>query len=361
MTSRSEAGDAPGRVFDEEIEWGEPEALASRDNPLNAPAESPTGDLDSVSLYLGDVRRRRRVSADETNRRCREMHLAEAAAAGSGGRNKNAASVVRDKRQEAVEGNLALVVSIAREYRPFGLPFEDLIQEGNIGLLAAVGHFDPERGVPFSRYADLWIRQAICRAITTQTRTIRIPLDVLALRRRMNSVMSDLDQEAHNQSCRSGHYRAPTIEDCAHTIGVSAERLRTTARNVPEVTSIEAPVARTGLPLRESLADRAQEDAMTRAAAGEERSAVQAAIVGLPPRLQQVLRRRYGLDGNGSASFGEIGRELHLCRERVRQLHNEALALLRRKVWTRVTARRAAGTSRSRYPRHHPAVISRSA
>lgn len=256
--------------------------------------------------------------------------MRDADAAGANGDEQTGHAVVyRTKRHEMIEGNLALVVSIARGYRRFGVPMEDLIQEGNLGLLAAVRRFDPEFGVKFSTYAAGWIRQAICRAISIKSRTIRIPLDVLGLRRRVASVLSDLEQEAHNRGCRSGHYEAPTLEDCADELGISTDRLRTVIRRVPDVVSLNAPDVPGGRPVGSSVADSGQRDPLESASADEQKSLLRAAISGLPHRLQHVMRRYYGLSAEGPASFSEIGRELHLSRERVRQLHNQGLGQLR--------------------------------
>ncbi len=290
--------------------------------------ETPNGQFDALTLYPRDVQRRRRISADDTRRCCRAMRDADAAGANGHARKDNVL-VFRAKRRETIEGNFALVVSIARRYRPFGLPMEDLIQEGNLGLLAAVRRFDPELGVNFSMYAAGWIRQAICRAISIKSRTIRIPLDVLGLRRRAARVMVELEQEAHNQSCRSGQYEAPTWEDCADELGISADGLRTTVQRVPNLVSLDAPAVPGGEPVGSSVADSGQRDPLECASADEQRSLLHAAVSALPRRLRRVMLRHCGLSDEGPASFSEIGRELHVSRERVCQLHNQGLALLR--------------------------------
>ena len=257
------------------------------------------------------------------------MHDAEDAKASGALHNGRAEEAFRARRNEMVEGSLALVVRIAKHYERFGFPLEDLIQEGNLGLLAAVRQFDSERGIPFANYATGWIRQAICRAISIKSRTIRIPLEVLGLRRRAARVLSDLEQEAHNRSCRSGHYEAPTVEDCAHELGVSTDRVRTTIRRVPDVDSLDAPAGARGRPLLSSVADSEHPDPLDCASAAEQRSLLHAAISRLPQRLRHVMERHYGFHGDGPASFTAIGRELHLSGERVRQLHKQGLALLR--------------------------------
>ena len=287
------------------------------------------GAYDSLELYLRDVRRRPRQSAREAGRcRCGRHH-GEAVAVRSGSRAKVAREIFRADREVVIEANLALVVRLARHYERFGLALEDLIQEGNMGLLAAVERFDPERGVPFPTYAAGWIRQAICRAISIQTRTIRIPLEVLGLRRRAARVLSDLEQEAHNDSLRFGRYRAPTVGDCARKLGVSTEHLRTTIRRLPEMASLDAPLGPKQKPLLSCLADASESNPEDCAAAEESRMRIAIWLRMLPDRTRLIVQRYYGLDGTGTAGFAAIGRELHLSRERVRQLHNHALVRLR--------------------------------
>lgn len=296
--------------------------------------QEQTGACDSLELYLQDVRRRPRLSARKAGR-CRCARHREAATVSAGNGSKVARKVFEVNRQLVIEENLALVVRLARHYERFGLPLEDLIQEGNLGLLAAVERFDPERGVPFPTYATAWIRQAICRAISIQTRTIRIPLEALGLRRRAASVLSDLEQEAHNDSLQSGRYRAPTVEDCARRLGVSTEHLRATIRRLPEVASLETPVGPQRQPLLSRLAEASGKNPEECAAAAERRSQIEGWLDALPERTRLIVRRYYGLDGNGAVGFADIGRDLHLSRERVRQLHNQALAGLRAVVPSR--------------------------
>lgn len=282
----------------------------------------------TLALYLEEVRCRR-PSANGAGRCCCNPRGIEAAKDGAGPGERSTRECFEANRAAIVEGHLDLVVRLARHYRGLGLPLEDLIQEGNLGLLAAFQGFDPDRGVPFSIYATGWIRQAICRAISIKTRTIRIPLETLGLRRNAASVLSDLEQEAHNGALRSGRYRAPTVGDCARKLGVSTEHLATTIRRLPDVESFDAPGATEGEPLLSCLADASGENPEDRAAAEERRSRLEASLRTLPDRARLVVQRRYGLDGNGTASFTEIGRELHLSRERVRQLHHDAVAQLR--------------------------------
>ena len=291
----------------------------------------------ALALYLEEVRRRR-PSANGVGYCCCAPSGAEADKDGADAGERSRRECFAANRGAIVEGHLDLVVRLARQYQGLGLPLDDLIQEGNLGLLAAVQGFDPDRGVPFPAYATGWIRQAICRAVSIKSRTIRIPLEALGLRRRAASVLSDLEQEAHNGALRSGRYRAPTIEDCARKLGVSTEHLAATIRRLPDVESFDAPVATEGRPLVACLADAAGESPEDRAAGEERRSRLEASLRMLPDRARLVVQRHYGLDGHGAASFTEIGRELQLSRERVRQLHNDAVARLRRDLPLRASA-----------------------
>ena len=316
--------------FDESLGVGEllPEGSEGKEH----------GELDSLHLYLRQVRRRRRLSADGAKRCCSAMRRAEAAMRDEAEPESGAFGVFCACRRRLIEGNLGLVVAIARGYRRFGVPLEDLIQEGNIGLLYAVHGFDPDAGTRFPSYAVPWIRQGICRALSAKSRTIHIPVQELDLRRQAESVLSELDQQAHNRSCSSGHYRKPTVEDCAREIGIPKDRLRTNLRRLPDMESLDAPLAASRTTLLSTIPDTGQPSPLDSAATGERRSCLRAAVSHLPDRLQQVTRRHYGFDGGSAASFAEIGRDLHLSRERVRQLHNSALALLRRDGAARVAA-----------------------
>ena len=332
------------RAEDDLLDWGYGGEIAGAGGEELEAAGEPgvlapkrTGACNSLALYLRDVRRQPRMSARNTGRcRC-ALHDGETAAfLGNGPRVPG--EVDEANRQVIIEAHLALVVRMARRYERFGLALEDLIQEGNLGLLAAAERFDPERGVPFPTYATAWIRQAICRAISIQTRTIRIPLEALGLRRQAARVWAELEQEAHNDSLRSGHYRAPTVEDCARKLGVSTEHLRTTVRRLPEVASLDAPLGPEGEPLLSYLAEASGKSPEDCAAAEESRYRIEGWLRALPDRTRLILQRHYDLDGNGAVGFAEIGRELRLSRERVRQLHNNALRRLQSDSWVDTSA-----------------------
>ena len=299
---------------------------------LRDPAGESREDLGVVRLYLRDAARRRRLTGREERRCCRFLRHARRQNAGSKERERAFGDRCARGSCLLIEGNLGLAVSIARRYRGMGLPLADLIQEGNLGLITAAARFDPARTRRFPRYAAGWIRETICRALSQKSRTIRIPLDQLALRRRAASVEADLEQRYRNDECRTGWHRPHTTEDDAHEIGVDPEALRATIRLVPDVESLDAPRTVSGPPLQNLLADAGSPDPCDAAARAEERNRIREAVAHLPPRLRHVVGRRYGFGGSGEASLTEIGRELQVSAERVRQLQAKAMVMLSREL-----------------------------
>ncbi len=225
--------------------------------------------------------------------------------------------------------NLGLVVAIAKSYRNLGLPLNDLIQEGNLGLLAAARRFEPKPDLKFSAYASRRIRQTICRALSQQSRTIRIPLRRLERRRHAATVEADEEQRCGNECCTGNRRGSHTTEHDAQELGVSVEELRSTILLAPDVESLDAPASTDGRSPLLSLADPRSADPCETAAASEEQRRLRAALSGLPDRLRYIPGKRFGLGGCETFSLAEIGRELHLSAERVRQLQQQALELLR--------------------------------
>ncbi len=302
---------------------------------IQEPARKSGGDLAAVRLYLRDASRKHRLTAREERRCCRFIRKGPNENAQAEGPKKRLGDTCEGGCCLLIEGNLRLVVSIARRYQGMGLPLADLIQEGNLGLMAAARRFDPARTRRFSRYAAGWIREAICRALSQKTRTIRIPLDQLALRRRAASVEANVEQRYRNDECRTGWHRPHTTDDDAHEIGVDPEVLRATIRLVPDVESLDAPATPGGLPMWNRLEDPASPDPCDAAARSEERRQVREAVSHLPPRLRHIMSRRYGLAGSGEASLVDIGHELHISAERVRQLQRRAMAMVSRELRAR--------------------------
>ncbi len=296
------------------------------------PGGDSRDDLGVVQLYLRDAGRRRALTGREERQCCRFLRHARWRKSGSKGGEPAIGDPCARSCCLLIEGNLALVVSIARRYRGMGLPLADLIQEGNLGLITAAGGFDPARTERFPRYAAGWIRETICRALSQKSRTIRIPLDQLALRRRAASVEADIEQRYRNDECRTGWHRPHTTEDDAHEIGVDPQTLRATIRRVPDVKSLDAPRTAGGPPLRDLLADAGSPDPCDAAARSEERTRIREAVSHLPPRLRHVVERRYGFGSSGEVSLTEIGRELQISAERVRQLQRKAMVMLSREL-----------------------------
>ena len=227
-----------------------------------------------------------------------------------------------------VVGHVRLVAALARRYRHLNLPLEDLIQEGNLGLVAAARGFDPKRHGRFSNHAAGHIRRAICRALS-EARTIHIPQRPLALRRRAAIVEAELEQRYRNDECRGGRRRRHRLEDDAAEIGVDPEELRRTVRMVPEVESLDAPVGPERAPLSTRLPDPYSPDPGDAAASSEQRRHLRDAVSRLPPRLRRIMEMRHGLDRREEATLAEIGRALGLTPPRVHQLHRKALEALR--------------------------------
>jgi RNA polymerase primary sigma factor len=261
-------------------------------------------DVDATGQYLSDIGSQPLLSAEE------EQRMAMQIKAGN-----------MQIRQQFVEANLKLVVSIAKRYQGRGLALEDLIQEGNLGLLRAVEKFDATKGYKFSTYAFWWVRQAITRAIAEQGRTIRLPVYVGDKLNWLKEISLRLQQELGRQ---------PTTEEIAEHMGSSAEKVQELLTVSQEPMSLDLPTNKgQDLDLGDVIEDRgalAPPDAASHLAL---RELVEDLLERLTERERAVLSLRYGLADGRSRTLAEVGKAFQLTRERIRQIEARALSKLR--------------------------------
>ena len=225
-------------------------------------------------------------------------------------------------RSKLIEKNLRLVIPVAKKYRGMGLPFGDLIQEGNIGLMRAADKFDPEKDFRFSTYATWWIRQVIQRAVADKGRTIRVPVHMGEKIRKMARVYNELSTELE---------REPTDGEVAGRIGWDIDRVKDVKSAIPDATSLNQQLSseEDSSELGDLVEDERESRVVGEVIRELETRRLMESVERLPERQRRVLVRRYGLDGEKPATLADLSEELAVSRERIRQLQREAEQALR--------------------------------
>ena len=260
--------------------------------------------VDAISLYLQEIGHNPLLTAEE------EVSLGFKVQQGD-----------FTARNRLVECNLRLVVRIARRYQQHTLPLIDLIEEGNLGLLRAAELFDPARGFRFSTYATWWIRQNIERAIMNQSRVVRLPIHII---KNLSAVLRSSRRLAQTLPGE------PRVEEVAQAMGKSVAYVEDCLRQDRHAVSLDAPSRREGSPsLARTLADTDQPGVEASLEEEELQRQIHRALLCLDVRHRTILIRRFGMDGQEGETLSAIGKELGVSHERVRQLQEEALELLR--------------------------------
>jgi RNA polymerase primary sigma factor len=259
--------------------------------------------LDSLRLYLRSIGRVSLLTAEQEVMLARRIERGDMAA-----------------KQQMIEANLRLVVSIAKSYLGRGLTFLDLIQEGSMGLIRAVEKFDYRRGYKFSTYATWWIRQAVTRAIADKGRTIRIPVHMVEKLNKVMHVERQLVQQLG---------REPTPAEIATELGTTVREVRDVLRMAQQPISLEKPIGEEEeSELGDFVEDQTAESPFEQAADCLRRENLRRALAALPEREREVIEMRFGLSGERPYTLEEVGRAFNVTRERIRQIENHTLKKL---------------------------------
>jgi RNA polymerase primary sigma factor len=276
--------------------------------PTVVPLETQSYSGDSAfHLYVREIGQTKLLTPKEEIQLARRIHRGDASA-----------------REHMIKANLRLVVKIARDYEGYGLPLLDLINEGNIGLMRAVEKFDPRKGAKLSTYAAWWIKQSIRRALSDQSKTIRIPVHatdkLLHIRRTATKLEEELGRE-------------PTPEEIGDELDIPAKQVRQLQTAGIRPASLDAPLGDDDSNrIADVIADERATNPYEELEGKANADMVRKVIAILDPREMTILRYRFGLDGGGEKTLEEVGEKFGVTRERIRQIQNVALKKLRRKI-----------------------------
>ena len=265
---------------------------------------SETTTVNSIKVYLNEISQYNLLSKED------EVRYAKAAANGN-----------QEAKNALINHNLRLVVSIAKKYMGRGLTLSDLIQEGNFGLIKATEKYDVDKGFRFSTYATYWIKQSISRAVMDQTRNIRIPIHVIELISKIKKAERDF-QQSYN--------REPKEADVAVALGIDVKKIKEAYSWMKDTSSLDVVVGDDeDTTVGSFIEDESVADSFMNIEDDERKEAVQDILNTLNDREQLIIKNRFGIGMNRAKTLDEIGKELNLSRERVRQIEAAALKKLR--------------------------------
>jgi RNA polymerase primary sigma factor len=263
--------------------------------------------LDGVKAYLKSIGNHPRLTFEQ------EKDLSVKALAGD-----------RDAVNTLVECNLLLVVSVAKKYYGCGLPLLDLIQEGNLGLIKAAEKYDGSKGFRFSTYATYWIRQSISRALGDQSRTIRIPANMVELLSKVKKATAELTQKLG---------RTPSDKEIAAHLGIELDKVQTVMDMAQATTSLDTPIDDEGeTSMGDLIADHTAENPIANMIKEANSQIIASVFDTLAPREAEILRMRFGINAMKAMTLEEVGQHYGLTRERIRQIENKAIRKLRNPI-----------------------------